>query len=48
MKKAEKAQEDVDRGRALRESQGVDVDPDAEHRVGNGDGRRHGADRDRA
>ncbi|MEP7762439.1 YihY/virulence factor BrkB family protein [Sanguibacter sp. 25GB23B1] len=47
VKKAEKAQEDVDRGRALRESQGVEVDPDAEHRVGNGDGRRHGADRDR-
>ena len=45
-KKAEKAQDDVDRGRALRESQGVEVDPDAAHRVGNGDGRRHGAERD--
>lgn len=46
-KKAEKAQDDVDRGRALRESQGIDPDPDAEHRTGNGDGRRHGGDRDR-
>lgn len=34
-KKAEKAQEDVERGRALRERSGVDADPDAEHRVGN-------------
>lgn len=47
-KKAEKAQEDVERGRVLRESHGKEADPHAEHRVGNGNGRgtgRHEVDR---